>query len=118
MQSCDRPINTICRRQQTAAVSTPVQRKEKFLHIPEGKHMLLASQKVKEYKIKGQVHALPETVAQNLSWYQKLLDSAQKFYSNSVRPSTKKTYRTGQKRWFVVAEIIGTDPLMQMIPKE
>ena len=81
--------------------------------------MLLASQKVKEYKIKGQIHALPEKVAQNISWYQKLLDSAQKFYSNSVRPSTKKTsYSTGQKRWFVVAELIGTDPLMRMKPKE
>ena len=31
IQSCDRPINTICRRQQKAAVSTPAQRKEKIL---------------------------------------------------------------------------------------
>ena len=43
---------------------------------------------------------------------------AEIFYSNSVRPSTKKTYITGQKRWFAVAELIDTDPLMRMIPKE
>ena len=58
-------------------------------------------------------------MAQNiLSWYQILPDSAQKVYSNSVRPSNEKTYNTGQKRWFVVAELIGTDPWMRMIPKE
>ena len=53
--------------------------------------LLLASQQIKKYKIKGQVHALPENVAQNiLSWYQILLDSAQKFYSNSVGLVTKR----------------------------
>jgi hypothetical protein len=81
--------------------------------------MLLASRKVKEYKIKGLIHALPEKVAQNISWYLKFLGSAQIFHSNSVRPSTKITYCTGQKRWFVVvAELIGMDPLMRMISKE
>jgi hypothetical protein len=88
------------------------------LHIPEGRQMLLTSKKVKEYKIKGLIHALPEKIAQNRSWYLKFLDSAQKIHSNSVRPSTKITYSTGQKRWFVVVELIGTDSLIRMIPKE
>ena len=37
-------------------------------------------------------------------------------YCNSVRPSTQKTYSTGEQRWFVVVEHIGTDPLMRIIP--
>ena len=121
IQSCDRPIILLYIyvgvNKQRQFQLLPRERK-KFLNIPEGKQMLLPSRKGKEYKIKGLIHALPEKMAENISWYLKFLGSAQKFHSNSVRPSTKITYSTGQKRWFVVAELIGTDPLMRMIPKE
>ena len=70
IQSCDRPIKILYvgvnKNRQFQLL--PKERK-KFLHIPEGRQMLLTSKKVKEYKIKGLIHALPEKVAQNISWY-------------------------------------------------
>ena len=46
IQSCDRPINTICRRQQKKRQFQLLPReRKKFLHIPEGRQMLLASKK-------------------------------------------------------------------------
>ena len=100
IQSCDRPsILYVGVNKQRQFQLLPRERK-KFLNIPEEKQMLLPSRKIKEYKIKGLIHALPEKMAQNISWYLKFLGSAQKFHSNSVRPSTKITYSTGQKRWF------------------
>jgi hypothetical protein len=69
------------------------------------------------YAIKKNIDVLPTREKLEISWFHRHLDSAQKYYCNSVRPSTKKTYGTGEKRWFVVAENIGTDPLMRTIPK-
>ena len=39
-------------------------------------------------------------------------------YTNSVQPSTARTYGTGERRWFKVALEIGTDPCMRVIPLE
>ena len=69
------------------------------------------------YSLKKNVCSLPRREEIRVSWFQKHLDSAQQFYCNSVRPSTKKTYGTGERRWFVVVEQIGTDPLMRIIPR-
>lgn len=46
------------------------------------------------------------------------MQNAKKYFLNSVRPSTRATYGTGERRWFVVADSIGTDPLMRMIPRD
>ena len=35
---------------------------------------------------------------------------------NSVRPRTGRTYSTAARRWFTVAEKIGTNPTMTVIP--
>lgn len=69
------------------------------------------------YAIKKKINKIPEPEVTGISWFQQHLDSAQRYYSNSVRPSTQKTYSTGERRWFVVAENIGTDPLMRMLPQ-
>ncbi len=39
-------------------------------------------------------------------------------YTCTVQPSTKKTYSSAERRWFSVAESIGTDPCMKHIPLE
>ena len=39
-------------------------------------------------------------------------------YTNTVLPSTAKTYGTGERRWFKVALEIGTDPCMRILPAE
>jgi len=70
----------------------------------------------KPYSIKQRVSQIPVPEVTNVSWYQRQLDSAQRYYCNSVRPSTQKTYSTGELRWFVVAKYIGTDPLMRILP--
>jgi hypothetical protein len=44
------------------------------------------------------------------------MDVAKTFICNSVRPRTKRTYCTGEKRWIAVAEQIGTDSLMRVVP--
>ena len=51
-----------------------------------------------------------------ISWYHKHLSVAQKYICKSVRPGTKVTYGTGERRWFVVADLIGTDVLMRVVP--
>ena len=71
---------------------------------------------VTPYVIKSSIRQLPVPEVASVSWFQRHLDSAQRYYCNSVRPSTQKTYSTGERRWFVVAEHIGTDPLMRIIP--
>ena len=50
------------------------------------------------------------------SWYHQHLSVAKYFMCNSVRPGTQATYGTGERRWFVVAELIETDRLMRVIP--
>ena len=40
------------------------------------------------------------------------------YYTCTVQPSTKKTYSSAERRWFSVAESIGTDPCMKTIPLE
>jgi hypothetical protein len=44
------------------------------------------------------------------------MDVTKTFICNSVRPGTKRTYCTGEKRWIAVAEQIGTDILMRIVP--
>jgi hypothetical protein len=44
------------------------------------------------------------------------MDVAKTFICNSVRPRTKRTYCTGEKRWIAVAEQIGTDSIMRIVP--
>jgi hypothetical protein len=51
-----------------------------------------------------------------ISWFHEHIDVAQTFICNSVRPGTKRTYSTGEQRWLVVAEQIGTDSLMRIVP--
>ena len=51
-----------------------------------------------------------------ISWFHEHIDVAQTFICNSVRPGTKRTYCTGEQRWLVVAEQIGTDSLMRIVP--
>ena len=82
-----------------------------------GKLGTLTRGKASTYAIKTNVGILPTRESPQISWFHRQLDSAQRYYCNSVRPSTKMTYGTGEKRWFVVAENIGTDPLMRIIPK-
>lgn len=80
-------------------------------------NLLLGNAAPIQYTIKKRISQIPAPETTGISWFQKHLDSAQHYYSNSVRPSTQKTYSTGERRWFVVAEHIGTDPLMRMIPQ-
>ena len=82
-----------------------------------GKITTLTRGKATVYAIKKNIDIMPARESPQISWFQMQLDSAQRYYCNSVRPSTKKTYGTGEKRWFTVAEYIGTDPLMRIIPK-
>ena len=46
------------------------------------------------------------------------LNMGHKMFTNSVLPSTARTYGTGERRWFKVALEIGTDPCMRVIPLE
>lgn len=92
--------------------------KQKFLNIPPIKQSAMLTQESKKYIVKTAVKVRLQLDKQNVSWFHKFLESARKFHLNSIRPGSKKSYSTGQIRWFAVAEKIGTDPLMRMIPKE
>ena len=51
-----------------------------------------------------------------ISWFHEHIDVAQTFICISVRPGTKRIYCTVEQQWFVVAEQIGTDSLMRIVP--
>jgi len=61
------------------------------------------------------VHFVPSEPSKT-SWFHEHIDVAQQYMCNSVRPGTKRSYCTGENRWFVVVEKIGTDSLMRIIP--
>ena len=88
------------------------------LNNPESKVKLERTKDLKKYVVKTGVKKIPNRDTPNISWYQVLMSGAKRYFLNSIRPSSKKTYSTGQRRWFTVAEIIGTDPLMRIIPKD
>ena len=53
---------------------------------------------------------------QKISWFHDHIDVAKTYICNSVRPGTKRNYHTGEQRWLVVADQIGTDSLMRIVP--